>query len=108
MLRKELSTGYSYTVTCLNAMQWSNGKKYLYQTLIIWLGIKFRQHKGQIKDRKPKQNWNIFGLAQPWDPRGQGTYSKFCQSPLMIDLWKESCIRIRTRGGIYGQIYPFT
>ena len=35
----------------------------LYQTLSIWLGIQFRQRYGQIKDRRPKNIWNIFGLA---------------------------------------------
>ena len=35
----------------------------LYQTLSIWLGIQFRQRNGQIKDRKPKKLWNMFGLT---------------------------------------------
>ena len=61
------------------------------QTLSIWLGIQFRQRYTQIKDRRPQFFLNIFGLAWPWDPRGPGTYSKFVQSPLMIDLWMEEC-----------------
>ena len=32
-----------------------------------------------------------FGLAWPWDRRGPGTYPRFVQSPLMIDLWMEEC-----------------
>ena len=64
---------------------------YLYQTLSIWLGIQFRQRYSQIKDWRPSTFLNIFGLAWPWDPRGPGTYSRFVQSPLMIDLWMEEC-----------------
>ena len=64
---------------------------YIDQTLSIWLGIQFRQRNGQIKDKKPNFFFYIFGLAWPWDPRGPGTYSKFVESPLMIDLWMEEC-----------------
>ena len=61
------------------------------QTLSILLGIQFRQRYRQIKDRRPIIFLNIFVLAWPWDPRGPGTYSKFVQSPLMIELWNEEC-----------------
>ena len=64
---------------------------YIYHTLSIWLQTQFSQRYRQIKDRKPNIFLNIFGSAWPWDPRGPGTYSKFLQSPLMIDLWMEEC-----------------
>ena len=63
----------------------------IYQTLSIQLGMQFRQRYSQIKDWRPNTFLNIFGLAWPWDPRGPGTYSRFVQSPLMIDLWMEEC-----------------
>ena len=58
----------------------------LNQTLSIWLGIQFRQRYSLIKVWMPIFCVNIFGLAWPWDRRGPGTYSRFVQSPLMIDL----------------------
>ena len=41
------------------------------------------------KKQNAKFFLNTFGSALPWDPRGPGSYSKFLQSPLMIDLWME-------------------
>ena len=41
--------------------------------------------KRSIKRQKAIFFLNISGLAWQWDPRGSGTYSKFVQSPLMID-----------------------
>ena len=38
-----------------------------------------------------KHFFEYFGLALPGDPMGPGTYSRFVQSPLMIDLWMEEC-----------------
>ena len=61
----------------------------IYQTLRICIQVQFSQRYGQIKDRRPNLFLNIFGLAWPWDPRGPGTYSKFVQNTLMIDLWME-------------------
>ena len=43
------------------------------------------------KRLKAKHLLNIFGLAWPWDPRGPWTYSRFVQSPRMIDLCMEDC-----------------
>ena len=43
------------------------------------------------KGQKGKHFFKIFGSARPWDQRGQGTYSKFLQSPLIIHLWMEEC-----------------
>ena len=63
----------------------------LYQTLRICIQVQFSQRYGQIKDRRPNFFLYIFGLAWPWDPRGPGTYFKFVQNPLMIDLWMEEC-----------------
>ena len=63
----------------------------VYQTLSIRLGIQLRQRYSQIKDEGQTFFLNIFNLAWPSDPRGPGTYLRFVQSPLMIDLWMEEC-----------------
>ena len=75
----------------LHITPWGIGQTSLNQTLRICIQVQFSQRYGQIKDRRPKFFLNIFGLAWPWDPRGPGTYSKFVQNPLMIDLWIEEC-----------------
>ena len=62
----------------------------IYQTLNILLGIQFRQRYIQIKDWRT----NIllyFWLGMTLRLRGPGIYSRFVQSPLVIDLWMKEC-----------------
>ena len=46
---------------------------------------------GSLWSRLSRESLLISGLAWLWDPRGPGTYSRFVQSPLMIELWMEEC-----------------
>ena len=60
---------------------------YIHQPLSIWLGIQFRQHNGQKNTESKTFFFLYFWLGMTFlDPRGPGMYSKFLQSPLMIDF----------------------